>query len=62
MVEIPKAVGIRIEFSKAISSLSMPSGFEQRGDFYYSSNYDTAVYQVDLEISQAIGSIILRFE
>jgi hypothetical protein len=62
VVEIPKAVGIRIELSKAISSLSMPSGFEHRGDYYYSSNYDTAGYQVDMEISQAIGSIVLRFD
>lgn len=62
VVEIPKEAGIRIEFSKAISSLSIPPGFEQRGDFYYSSNYDKAEQQIDLDISQAIGSIILRFE
>jgi len=62
VVEIPQSVGVRIEFSKAISSLSMPAGFDQRGDFYYSTNYDGADNKVEIEISQAIGSILLQYK
>jgi predicted membrane protein len=61
-VGIPKGTGVRIEVSKAISSLSMPSGLEKRGGYYYSSNYDQADQQIELDISQAIGSIVLNFE
>jgi hypothetical protein len=61
-VGIPKGTGVRIEVSKAISSLSMPSGLEKRGGYYYSPNYDQADQQIELDISQAIGSIVLNFE
>jgi hypothetical protein len=60
VVEVPLDAGVRIEISRAISSLSMPSDFERRGDFYYSANYDQTENQIDLDISQAIGSIIVR--
>jgi predicted membrane protein len=62
VVELPENVGVSIEISKAISSLSLPSAFEKRGDYYYSTNYDDAQHKIDLEISQAIGSILVRFE
>jgi hypothetical protein len=62
VVDMPKNAGIRLEFSRAISSLSMPEGFEQRGGFYYSSNYDQALYRIDIDVSQAIGSITIRYQ
>ncbi|KPL07773.1 hypothetical protein AMJ86_02895 [bacterium SM23_57] len=62
VIEVPREAGVRIEFSRAISSLSMPSGFEQRGDFYYSDNYDQADNKIDVDVSQAIGSISVRYE
>lgn len=56
-VEIPESAGVRIKVSRAISSLSIPSDFDQYGDFYYSPNYEDAEIKIQLEISQAIGSI-----
>jgi hypothetical protein len=60
VVEIPEGVGVRIEVSRAITSLSIPSSFEKRGDYYYSSGYDEAEYKIDLEINQAVGSILVK--
>lgn len=60
IVEIPKNTGIRFEFSKAISSLNIPKEFEQRGNFYYSANYDQSEFKIDVDISQAIGSITIK--
>jgi hypothetical protein len=62
VIEVPREAGIRIEISRAISSLSMPPGFEQRGDFYYSANYDQADNKIDVDVSQAIGSISVHYE
>jgi hypothetical protein len=60
VIELPEDVGLKIEINKALSSLSLPSSFESRGDYYYSSNFENAEYQVELIISQAVGSILLR--
>jgi predicted membrane protein len=60
VIDLPKDVGVRLEVSRAISSLDLPSDFEQRGDYYYSSGYDKADYKIDLQISQAVGSIVVR--
>lgn len=59
-VELPENSGVRIEISRAISALSLPSTFVKRGDYYYSDNYESAQFQVDLEVNQAIGSIDIR--
>ena len=59
---IPEASGVRIDVSRAISSFSIPSDFDQRGDFYYSPNYEQADYKIQLEVSQAIGSIEVYIE
>lgn len=62
VVEVPEGAGVRIGVSRAISALNMPVGFQRSGDYYYSTNYDQAEYQIDLEISQAIGEIDIRLE
>jgi len=60
IIELPEDCGVRIEISRAISTLSLPSSFEHRGGYYYSSNYDTSDFKIDLEVNQAIGSIEIR--
>jgi hypothetical protein len=60
VVEIPEDVGIRLKINRAIVGLSIPSSFVKQGDYYYSSGYDDAEYKIDLEISQAVGSILVR--
>ncbi len=62
VVVVPDDIGVRLEVSRAISAFSLPSDFEHRGDYYYSPGYDNAEDRADLEISQAIGNIEVRYE
>ena len=50
-----------LEVSKALSSLTIPSDFDRQGDYYYSPGYEAAEMAIDLDISQAIGSIVVRY-
>ena len=61
VVEIPRDVPVRIEVSKAISSLSLPADFEKHNDYYYSPNAQDADEVIQIEINQAIGNIIVRY-
>jgi hypothetical protein len=58
---LPEAAGVQIEVGKAISALSLPAGFQKRGDFYYSANYDSVDKRIELDISQAIGNIRVSY-
>ncbi len=62
IVYVPEEASVRLEVSKALSSLSVPSDFEKRGDYYYSPGYEAAEMSIDLDISQAIGSIVIRYD
>ncbi len=62
VLEIPHEVPVRLSISKAISSLSLPSDFEKQDDYYYSPGAYGAEDFIHIEISQAIGSIIVRYE
>jgi hypothetical protein len=62
VIYVPESVAVRLEVSKAISSLDVPGNFDQRGEYYTSPGYDSADQRIDLDISQAIGSIEIRFE
>ena len=62
IVEIPRDVPVRMEVSKVISSLSLPSDFIKIGDYYYSPNAQDADEVIQIEINQAIGNIIVRYE
>ena len=60
VIDLPEDVGVRLDISRAVSALDLPSDFEHRGDYYYSPGYDKAEYKIDLQISQAVGSIVVR--
>jgi hypothetical protein len=60
IVELPEDSGVRIKINRAISALRLPSNVEQKGDHYYSQNYETSEFKIDLEVNQAIGSIEIR--
>ena len=62
IVEVPEDAAVRIDISRAISGLSVPSDFSRSGDFYYSPGYDQTDDHIDMDISQAIGSIVVRYE
>ncbi len=61
LVEIPQNIPIRLNVSKAISALSLPSNFEKHGDYYYSPGAQSADEIIQIEINQAIGNIIVRY-
>lgn len=61
VITVPEDVSIRLEISRAISNLDLPRDFEKRGDYYYSPGYETADERIDLEVSQAIGNIEIRY-
>ncbi len=61
VIELPEDAGIRLEVSRAISDLVVPFDFEKSDDYYFSPNYDEAEYQLDVEISQGIGSIVVQY-
>jgi hypothetical protein len=71
-VEISQAIGqlvlilppdtqVRLEVSRAISSFTLPPGFERQGDFYYSPNFDSSADTILIDLSQAIGSISVQY-
>jgi hypothetical protein len=60
-VELPADAGVRLDVSRALTSFSAPSDFIQRGDYYYSPEYDQAKYRIEIEISQAIGNITVQY-
>lgn len=61
VIEIPKNVPIRLNISKAISGLSLPSDFEKYADYYYSPGAQGSNDILFIEINQAIGNIIVRY-
>jgi hypothetical protein len=62
VVEVPEDAAVRLDVSRAISGLSVPAGYDRRGDYYYSTGYDKVDDHIDLAINQAIGSIVVRYE
>jgi len=62
LIKIPRDVPIRLEVSRAISGLDVPSDFERYNDYYYSPGAHGADEYIRIEISQAIGSITVRYK
>ena len=62
VVYVPENVSVRVEISKALSSLTVPSDFIERSGYFYSPGYESAEMLIDLDISQAIGNIIVRYD
>ncbi len=60
-ITLPKSIGVRIEVDRAITNLDIPLGYQHEGDYYYSPEYESSDYKVNLKISQAIGNIEIRY-
>ena len=60
-IRIPNGASVRIEVSKALSNLNIPQNFSRRGDYYYSPNYTEGDVGIELNISQAIGNIDIKY-
>ena len=62
LLEIPRDVPLRLEVSRAITGLSLPSDFEKHNEYYYSPGARGADEFIKIELNQAIGSIAVRYE
>jgi hypothetical protein len=61
IIEIPEDMPVRLEISRAISAVSLPTDFEKHGDYYYSNGARGADDFLRVEISQAVGNIVVRY-
>jgi hypothetical protein len=57
---LPRDVGVEIRRSGFLASFSGP-GLEQRGNAYYSGNWDSAAHRLTIRIDAAFGSIDVRW-
>jgi hypothetical protein len=55
-LRLPRAVGVRITRSGFLSSFD-PTEMVKRGDAWFSKNYDSSRYRLDLELASAVGSV-----
>jgi hypothetical protein len=62
IVEIPQDIPVRLEINRAVTGLSLPSDFVKQGDYYYSPGGDGVDELIHIKISQAVGSITVRYE
>jgi Domain of unknown function (DUF5668) len=60
VIEVPSGLGLRLHLSSGIAGVTVPPSYRHEGDDYTSPGYGSAEGMVDLEISQAIGSILIR--
>jgi hypothetical protein len=56
-VRMPRDIGVRVEAEKHFLSGLHLDGFDQRGSFYYSRNYDTATIKVSVRVETGIGGM-----
>ncbi len=57
-IEIPKSVGLKIKMDTALSSTNIDDlGLVKDGDYYTSTNYDTAKVRIDMDIDMGVGNI-----
>ena len=60
VIVIPAEMEARINFSTGLSGRSVPANFDRRGDAYTSPGYQGAEHRIDLDVSQAIGSVSVQ--
>ncbi len=59
-VIVPKSLGVRIDAGSVLGDSTLPAGYERRGGYYYSPNYDESESKVTLKIDVAIGQLIVE--
>jgi len=57
VVVIPAGMAARIRVDTGLAISDLPAGYQRRNDVYTSPGYASADDRVDLEVSQAIGSV-----
>lgn len=60
---IPQDVGLKIEMDSALSATNIGDlNLISQGDYYISSNYDTANVKIDMDISMGVGNINFSYK
>ncbi len=60
VIVIPAGMAARIRIDTGLTVRDLPDSYQQRGDVYTSPGYASADDRVDLEVSQAIGRVMVR--
>jgi hypothetical protein len=60
LVIVPAGAGVRIQSGAALAAFTAPPGYQQSGNVYTSPSYSTADERIDLELSVAIGSVVVQ--
>lgn len=60
IVVIPESLAVRILLDTGITAREMPEDYECREDVCTSPDYETADERVELQLGQAIGSLVVR--
>lgn len=60
VVVVPKGVGVRIQSGTALAAFSAPDGYQRSGNVYTSPDYSSADERIDLELSLAIGNVVVK--
>lgn len=63
VVVLPKGMEARVEVDRALTNLDLPAGMLKVDDnTYQSAGYDETAEHIELDLSQAIGNIAVRYE
>lgn len=60
-IVVPRGAAVRVKADTGLAVTNVPQDFINNGDFYASPAYATATSRIDLDASQAIGNILVRY-
>ncbi len=60
IITVPADLGVKAKVTVVIGTSEVPADYVDRGEYYYSPNYDSAAHKVELTAEGVFGQIILR--
>ncbi len=60
IVEIPEGLAARIKTGTALAGVQVPAGYVKDGNTYTSPGFTSAANRVELDLSLAIGSVVIK--
>lgn len=60
VLRVPRGVGVKVSRSSFLTSFDS-EGLVKRGNNFYSTDWETATYQLDLSVNAAFGSIAIEW-
>lgn len=60
VIIVPRGVGLRVQAGTGISSVQVPDGYQKQERTYTSPGYSNAEHRIELNLSQAIGSVVIK--